>query len=298
MPLLGRLLGFFAASAALPFIIWAGRNSPLSETAYREAAAEAVREALAERRRIAAQEQLQEAKKPKPRPVVSGPPAIATKPPYPKLEIDEQVFEFGTLHVGERKSHVFLLKNVGEASLELVSPPTCGHAPPPDGMCGGWRKSLRTGETYGYEMKWSSRSAIGCFELRTALFTNDPRQPRIELTAHGKVVGPLPRVAIDERVFDFGTGRVGQPMRHVFHFKNIGEAPLEIYPAPVCGHAIPPNGTGWRKLIQPGSTFDLEMKWTAHEAPPNFAIHAAFITNDPEQPEIAVKILGKIIDAH
>src|SRR6202044_3207663 len=68
MPFQSRV---FSVLAVLPVVIWVGRYSRWSEAAYREAAAQAAREELAERRRIAAEPHLKEAQRPMP--AVRGP---------------------------------------------------------------------------------------------------------------------------------------------------------------------------------------------------------------------------------
>jgi hypothetical protein len=292
MPFLSRLLGMFGMLSGLGFAIWLGHYSRWSDVAFNKAAAKAAETAanndLAERRRLAAEERLKESKRPKPPVDDPWPPVIATKPPFPKAFLAENTFDFGSARVGELKNHFFRIKNVGEAPLVLARPSTCRVA--------SKKWQLQVGESVDYEITWRADEAGRYFAQQVVLFTNDPQRPRIDLKVYGSAVGPLPRVAIDESVFDFGTAQVGQPMRHVFHIRNVGNAPLEFRPAPVCGHAIPPSGAGWRKLLPAGETFDLEMKWTPREVIPNFAIVANFLTNDLEQPEFGVKIRGKIVD--
>ncbi len=276
--------------SSLGLAIWLGHHSRWSDVAFNTAAAKAAEKAasenLAERRRIAAQEQLTESLKPKPAERF-GRPEIATKPPFPKVLLEGEQFDFGTARAGESKRHFVCIKNVGEAPLIVARAPVC-HA--------RWQWELKVGETFDYELEWTPMEPGRWFAQTGTLWTNDPQRPEIHIRAFGRVVGPLPRVAIEERIFDFGTALVGQSMRHTFHIKNVGDAPLEIHPAPVCGHAIPPCGINWRRIILVGETFDLELKWTPREVARNFAISVRLITNDPERPELGVKVHGRITD--
>jgi hypothetical protein len=156
MPFHSRVLGALAALAVLPLFIWIGRYSRWSEVAYRVAAAKSASEELAERRRIAAEQQLEESKKPKP-PPRSWRPEIATRAPFPKLEVDGTTFDFGTIRVGEQRCHVFHLKNAGQAPLILRSAPHCGERFP-------WsERELQVGESLEYVAECQSKYAIPNF---------------------------------------------------------------------------------------------------------------------------------------
>jgi hypothetical protein len=290
MPFVGRLYGISAAFAVLSLAIWVGRFTRWSDTGSREAAAQAAAKELAERRRLWAEEELRESKKPQ-AVSVSLMPAIAKQPPFPKALVEGAEADFGTVLVGEKRKHFVRIKNVGDAPLILYRPPVGCR-----GGDRGWRRELQVGEACAYEMSWTAKEPALQFELTHALFTNDPQRPKIEMRVYGKVRGPLPRLMLEERVYDFGRARVGQPLRHVFHFKNVGDAPLEICPAPVCGKEIPLTGIGWRRLIQPGETFDLGMTCIGREATLHFAQRATFVTNDPANPEVSVKVCGTIWD--
>jgi hypothetical protein len=182
MPLLGRLFGFVATIAVLPLFIWAGHRSPWSAAAYRAAAATAASEELDERRLIAAEEQLEESKKP-PKPFRR--PQIAPTPPYPKAVVKVAAHNFGWTRIGEFRSHVFHIKNVGAAPLVLNASPIGGEA-----TAEPWTCQLKVGETADYELKWRGVETNPDFVERAVLFTNDPELPTIELQAFGIVGDP------------------------------------------------------------------------------------------------------------
>ncbi|HET6326230.1 MAG TPA: DUF1573 domain-containing protein [Planctomycetaceae bacterium] len=194
MPPLSRVLGMLGALSSLGLAVWLGHYSRWSDVASNAAAAKAAEqtanEDLAERRRLIVEERLKESKRPK-RPVEGpGPPAIAATPPFPKVLVEGNQFDFGTVRVGESKSHFVHIKNVGEAPLLVVSPPPMHQLPPK-----GWRRELQVGESADYEIKWRSHAASDYFAQSVALFTNDPQRPVIRLQISGKVVDP-PEVEI------------------------------------------------------------------------------------------------------
>jgi hypothetical protein len=182
MPFQSRVFSALAVLAVLPVVIWMGRCSRWSEAAYREAAAQAAGEELAERRRIAAEEKLREAKRPKPS--VRGPycrPEIASKPPFPKVDVEERVFDFGIIYLGERKRHVFHIKNVGEAPLVLTGGPAPCKSSVPAFHC-----ELAASATVDYEMEWKAAEVNLHFAMYRTLYTNDPLCPEFQLKVYGR----------------------------------------------------------------------------------------------------------------
>src|SRR6185369_10235732 len=51
-------------------------------------------------------------------------PPVSKAPPYPKAVMDETEFEFGRMEVGEERSHVFMIRNEGDAPLIIKQGPT------------------------------------------------------------------------------------------------------------------------------------------------------------------------------
>jgi hypothetical protein len=194
VPVLPRILGLLAMTLGLSLAVWLGHYSRWSDVAYNAAAAKhaekAVSEDLAERRRLIVEEQLKESKRPKPPVENPWPLAIATTPPFPKVLVEGNQFDFGTVCVGESNSHFVRIKNVGEAPLVVASPPMMHQLPSQR-----WRRELQVGENADYEMKWTGHVASECFALSIPLFTNDPQRPVIRLQISGKVVDP-PEVEI------------------------------------------------------------------------------------------------------
>jgi hypothetical protein len=198
MPFQSRMLGVFGVLLGLGCAIWLGHHSRWPDVAYNAAAAKvaetAASEDLAKRRRVAAEEQLRESRKPKPAERF-GRPEIATKPPFPKVEVKEILFDFGTIRVGQPMRHAFRLKNVGQAPLVLRSVPVCKR----------WDEPLNCevapGESTTYEMKWKALEASGNFAMSVTLFTNDPQRPELQLKVYGKVVEPplAPHLTATER---------------------------------------------------------------------------------------------------
>lgn len=77
-----------------------------------------------------------------------------------------------------------------------------------------------------------------------------------------KPEGPLPTMAFEEKVHDFGTIKEGDVVTKVFKFKNTGEAPLIISNASSsCGCTVPSYPKD--KPIAPGESGEIEVKYNS-----------------------------------
>jgi hypothetical protein len=181
MPVLPRILGLLAMMASFSLAVWLGHYSRWSDTVASERTMQSFRDP---RPRIVRDRPHYESETcPAPGSDSSRPP-IASKPPYPKVLIEEQLYNFGIAPPGETKSHGFCITNIGEAPLLLVKPPT--------GWSKGWRRTLRVGERFEYELFWNPSYSQTCFAQGVVLFTNDPQRPQIEMAVFGRVGYPCP----------------------------------------------------------------------------------------------------------
>ena len=77
--------------------------------------------------------------------------------------------------------------------------------------------------------------------------------------------GPLPTLAFEEKLHDFGTIKDGDVVEHVFSFVNEGEAPLIISDAKAtCGCTVPE----WpRTPIAVGETGEIKVRFNSKNKP-------------------------------
>jgi len=96
----------------------------------------------------------------------------------PRLQIEDQVFEFGEINPGDKVNHQFKLKNIGNKKLIFLNlKPSCGCtvAEKPD-------KALFPGEEYFLEVEFDSKGKSGDQFRKIAIFTNSyPNENYIEM---------------------------------------------------------------------------------------------------------------------
>ena len=121
----------------------------------------------------------------------------STRKTFPKIKIDEEVYDFGSMKDEQKGHHDFVIENVGSAPLTLkVKSTTC--------KCtkGEVRKEqLYPGEKTELVLEWDPKGYTGDFEQIATLATNDPQRDKIELKVKGRVHAPM---AIIPRTIYFG----------------------------------------------------------------------------------------------
>lgn len=138
-----------------------------------------------------------------------GPP-ISPTGPHPKVVVDEKEYNFGVMSPKSKGSHVFVIKNEGEADLEVMArkeDTTCsctfgelsneGKIPP--------------GQSVEVTLNWEIKVPDGEFRHRAVVRTNDPNYKEVEFVVMGEVQAPY-------QVRPEGTWNLGE---------QSGEAPIE-----------------------------------------------------------------------
>jgi hypothetical protein len=126
---------------------------------------------------------------------------------YPKLEVvNGEQYEFGVMEPGGEGTHTFVVRNVGEAPLELtVVGSTC--------KCtvGTLKDSqVAPGEQTEIEMKWVAKSDIEEFGQSATLRTNDPARGELSLRISGRVISTM---TMSPRTFAIGDVESGESIR-------------------------------------------------------------------------------------
>lgn len=110
-------------------------------------------------------------------------PEISESGPWPKIVVDRKRFEFGSMLLGEKKSHVFTIRNEGDADLELVEgKPTC--------KCTQFRLSKHTvapGESSDLTVEWHGKLVDQNFQHGGSVYSNDPNNPETRFAVAGIV---------------------------------------------------------------------------------------------------------------
>src|SRR5687767_14251736 len=101
----------------------------------------------------------------------------STEKPAPRLTLVEPIKDFGTVPKGEKITHAFLVKNTGNADLEIIAAkPACGCT------VADFDKIIKPGQTGKVTAHVDTVSFAGPTTKSVTLETNDPNTPSAQLT--------------------------------------------------------------------------------------------------------------------
>jgi len=105
----------------------------------------------------------------------------------PRVEVDEGLYEFGTMQRGTTREHSFVIRNVGHAPLTLSAGPTTCKCT----LSEVTSEPIQPGESTRVRVEWTARTGTGSFRQMATVMTNDPLQSRLELVVSGTVTAPV-----------------------------------------------------------------------------------------------------------
>lgn len=190
MRILGALLGTVLGVGALAGLIWAARYAPWVEPI--EHHRSIIGSDFTPSREAPPPPHPEDKTETKPR------PALADKPPFPKVAPGERVHEFGSMAVNEEKKHSFRIRNKGEGPLQLeVGPSTCKCT-----VGSLSKKIVLPGEAVNVELTWRAKEVSQNFAQSATIWTSDPDTPDLQFKVYGKVVEKY--VVIPEKAWHVG----------------------------------------------------------------------------------------------
>jgi len=149
-------------------------------------------------------------------------PVATTDVKRPAVQVDNETFDFGTMDVHATGSHEFVLRNVGDAPLELNQGSTSC-------KCTLSELAANTVVPPGGETKvkltWTAKEFAGPFQQTATILTNDPSRSRVVLTVSGRI-SVAARAVPGELVFSRITaGELARGSVQLFGYRP---EPLEI----------------------------------------------------------------------
>lgn len=106
--------------------------------------------------------------------------------------------------------------------------------------------------------------------------------------------GPHPTAVLEEELFNFGEMALEETGTHAFVIKNEGDVELKLAKGPVqCKCTI--SGLK-QEMIPPGGEASIELEYTP-KALGEFGQGAIIWTNDPMNPELRIRVEGKMVSA-
>ncbi len=114
-------------------------------------------------------------------------PPISAKGPWPKVVIEETEYQFGRMEVGQEDHHDFVIRNEGEADLEIAKGNTtcqCTISEVDNNL-------IPPGGSATITLRWKPTAQTDAFEKGAEIRTNDPKKKSFTLKIVGMVVPRL-----------------------------------------------------------------------------------------------------------
>ncbi|MFB3879655.1 MAG: DUF1573 domain-containing protein [Armatimonadota bacterium] len=204
----------------------------------------------------------------------------------PRIEFTETSFDFGTIWQNEEVSHVFALRNTGDATL-VIQPPktTCGCAVAmPEG------KEIAPGAQSSIKVTFRAGTYRDRVTKHIYVDSNDPAQPRVTLTVEAVVKA---EVEIAPRGLYLGRLKVGDKIERTVDMTGVDVKTFNITKLTTDSQLVrlgkpeplPGNRPAYRLTVTIGPLLEPGR------------VNAKIIVNTdlPHTPQIAIAIYGKVL---
>lgn len=236
-----------------------------------------------------------------PRPAASG-QSSAARPPAasaagePRIQVEPEVHDFGTMDSKSEKSHDFVIRNVGTAVLVIENKGTTCKCAVSDFQS----RTIKPGKSTKITLTWTAKEFFGPFEQQATIGTNDPQRPKVVLKVKGRITAPL-RASPMEVVFaDVAAGQPAHTSVNVYAYKTADlklkdlrlEDPTTAELFEITPKRLTPERIREEKDAQSGYELDIRLKPGLPLGP--FRQTILLETNSPKDPKLEVPIKGKI----
>jgi hypothetical protein len=123
---------------------------------------------------------------------------------------------FGTMDRYAHKTHVFTIRNDGDAPLSLVKGSTTCKCTVSELDL----DKLEPGNTADVKLEWDAKTSEAEFEQSAQINTNDPRRPTINLTVHGRVTDVIRPDRFDVHFSDLSANESATGSVNIYAFRT------------------------------------------------------------------------------
>jgi copper(I)-binding protein len=204
----------------------------------------------------------------------------------PQLVVDDPTFNFGTIPQGKKVSHIFAIKNSGDAPLTIQKVrPSCG--------CTAANAStpvLQPGKTGEIKITFNSANFSGKVSKTVFLDTNDPKSPAYTLTLTGTITE---EIQIAPRQLNLGKIKVGTPKGMTITVTNRGDRPLKLISVKA---QIPQLAATIRKnQLKAGESGTIDVTVTPRAEDDMLSGYLSIATDNPQKSEILIPVYASPI---
>ncbi len=218
--------------------------------------------------------------------------------PQPKVVIDEDlVYDFGKMAQHDGSSHTWLIRNEGEADLDiwLDGKPTCSCTIAK--LEGGQKATIKPGVATTIDLNWNTKEFPDDYSQGATFGTNDPRTPTFKLAIKGKVYPPV--VIFPPQMIQFPRISNEEPHQAKFAVYSQERPELKVIkvvsskPGLIVAESKPMTPQEAKQLkVEKGYMVTVEIKPGMPLG--NFHEELVVTTDHPKQPEVKMTIGGSV----
>jgi len=143
----------------------------------------------------------------------------------PKIQFNEETWDFGKVKQGDILTHEFVFKNIGEAPLSILKVRTsCG--------CTAAlvsEQKIAPGKEGRVKVTFNSGGYADRLVKSIYVDSDDPARPSAELTVSAEIdTPPQPKIEVDRYNLDMGLLLEGEDLQTRITIKNVGELELAV----------------------------------------------------------------------
>ncbi len=209
----------------------------------------------------------------------------------PKIQLDEDVFNFGSVKQGTKVTHEFKFKNLGDADLVITDVKTsCGCTAAVTST-----RNIAPGQEGTLLVNFNSSGRSGPQNKTITLVSNDPENPRLMVRITGKVDrGDQPQIRIEPKDLDIGVIDPGGSKSSEVTITNTGTADLVLESFVGRSHVSVRNATEEKKItLKPRESVKIEVVATPEKTS---GIYQGYlqIRNNSSQRIVTIPVYGYV----
>lgn len=202
----------------------------------------------------------------------------------PSIACDEPVYDFGTADNRTVIEHTFILKNVGDTTLEISNTrAACGCT-----VANVSTKTIPPGGTSELTSRLNLQGRRGQQHKTITISSNDPEKPNFVVTLAGNATASLS--VIPERLM-FGQLNASQEIILPVEIQNVSETPLEILGIETENDHLHVE----QEVIEGGKHFRLKVKLKAGLQAGTLNSVVRVKTSSPERPVLEIPVYANIV---
>jgi hypothetical protein len=220
----------------------------------------------------------------------------------PKIAVEPDEYDFGTINQGDKVSHDFEILNQGNSELRILNV---------RGSCGCTaaipaKTNLQPGDSTKLTVVFNSAGKIGKQQKAVFIKTNDPSNSMYTLRFTGNVIDESslkntsdnvisndPKIFFPETEHDFGTVAEGKVVDYKFKIVNKGNSTLQIQDIRTscgCTAALLNN-----KSIYPGQEDTIKVQLNTKNHSGKMVRTVTIKSNDPKDPTSTLTIYADVV---